>query len=70
MHIIKLNAIDSTNAYLKAISLKKSPKDYTVLVADTQTDGRGQMGTQWRVEPSKNLTLSFFKDVSFLLVLK
>lgn len=66
MHIIKLNAIDSTNAYLKAISIKKLPKDFTVVVAEKQTMGRGQMGTQWQSEASKNLTLSVFKDVSFL----
>lgn len=68
MHIIKLNAIDSTNAYLKAISVKKMPKDFTVVVADEQTQGRGQMGAQWQAEASKNLTFSVFKDVSFLSV--
>jgi BirA family biotin operon repressor/biotin-[acetyl-CoA-carboxylase] ligase len=68
MHIIKLNAIDSTNAYLKAISVKKIPKDFTVVVADEQTQGRGQMGEQWQAEASKNLTISVFKDVSFLSV--
>ena len=68
MHIIKLNAIDSTNAYLKAISVKKVPKDFTVVVADRQTHGRGQMGTQWQSEDSKSLTISIFKDVSFLSV--
>ncbi|MCC1484665.1 biotin--[acetyl-CoA-carboxylase] ligase [Winogradskyella immobilis] len=68
MHIIKLNAIDSTNAYLKAISVKKVPKDFTVVVAEEQTKGRGQMGAHWQSETSKNLTLSLFKEVSFLKV--
>lgn len=68
MYIIKLNAIDSTNAYLKTISTKLSPKDYTVVVTENQTNGRGQMGTTWHSEASKNLTFSVFKDVSFLSV--
>ena len=68
MYIIKLDAIDSTNTYLKTLSLKKMPKDFTVVIADEQTNGRGQMGTKWQGEASKNLTFSVFKDVSFLKV--
>ncbi len=64
MPIIKLSAIDSTNAYLKAKSSKSSLEDFTVVMADHQTNGRGQMGTTWSSEASKNLTISVFKDVS------
>lgn len=66
MYIIKLDAIASTNSYLKEISLSKTPKDFTVVVANEQTEGRGQMGTHWQAEASKNLTFSMFKNVSFL----
>ncbi|MFD1063911.1 biotin--[acetyl-CoA-carboxylase] ligase [Winogradskyella litorisediminis] len=66
MYIIKLNAIDSTNAYLKSLSLKQTQKDFTVVVADEQKQGRGQMGTSWQAEASKNLTFSVFKEVSNL----
>ena len=58
MHIIKLNAIDSTNAYLKTLVSKNTVEDYTVVVAKHQTKGRGQMGTQWHTEEGKNLTCS------------
>ena len=68
MYIIKLDAIDSTNNYLKALSVKKTPKDFTVVVAKNQTNGRGQMGTVWQTENEKNLTFSIFKKVSFLNV--
>ncbi|TCK68611.1 BirA family biotin operon repressor/biotin-[acetyl-CoA-carboxylase] ligase [Winogradskyella wandonensis] len=68
MYIIKLNAIDSTNTYLKALSVKKMPKDYTVVVAEEQTNGRGQLGTKWQSETSKNLTFSVFKEVRCLNV--
>lgn len=66
MHIIKLNAIDSTNAYLKRKQITGVLDDYTVVVAAHQKEGRGQMGTQWLAEPSKNLTFSVYKQFSFL----
>ena len=63
MYIIKLNAIDSTNTYLKAMASVKLPKDFTVVVTDKQNEGRGQMGTHWQTETGKNLTASVFKDM-------
>jgi BirA family biotin operon repressor/biotin-[acetyl-CoA-carboxylase] ligase len=64
MYIIKLDAIDSTNAYLKAMATVNLPKDFTVVVADKQTDGRGQMGSTWISDSGKNLTASVFKELS------
>ena len=67
MHIIKLDAIDSTNSFLKQMRSKKSmkdTKDYTVVTTNYQTKGRGQMGTVWNSEKSKNLMCSVFKDCS------
>ncbi len=64
MHIIKLNATESTNTYLKEYCLKHKPEDFTVVVTEQQTQGRGQMGTLWQSEANKNLTFSVFKDVS------
>jgi len=61
MQIIKLNATDSTNLYLKDLMNIKSLKDYTIVVAEKQTLGRGQMGTKWESEPFKNLTFSILK---------
>ncbi|OUR91428.1 biotin--[acetyl-CoA-carboxylase] ligase [Flavobacteriales bacterium 34_180_T64] len=66
MHIIKLNAIDSTNSYLRQLSASQTLEDYTVVVASHQSEGRGQMGTQWQSQEGKNLTVSVFKDVSFV----
>jgi BirA family biotin operon repressor/biotin-[acetyl-CoA-carboxylase] ligase len=70
MYIIKLDAIDSTNSYLKAMAAINLPKDFTVVVANHQTKGRGQMGTVWQTEEGKNLTASVFKEVSALNVEK
>lgn len=58
MNIIKLNAIDSTNSYLKALLVKQYVDNFTIVVAAHQTAGRGQMGAVWNVEPGKNLTFS------------
>jgi BirA family biotin operon repressor/biotin-[acetyl-CoA-carboxylase] ligase len=65
MHIIKLNAINSTNLYLKKLAIKQYVKNYTVVVTEHQTSGRGQMGTVWEADSGKNLTFSIlvkFKD--------
>ena len=43
MRIIKLNAIDSTNTFLKQICSVDLIEDYTIVIADYQTNGRGQM---------------------------
>lgn len=66
MRIVKLNAIDSTNSYLRQLSAKEAVEDYTVVLANYQTHGRGQMGTQWTSQESKNLMASVFKDTSFV----
>lgn len=58
MDIIKLNAISSTNDYLKDLSASSNLKNFTIVVAEHQTKGKGQMGAIWQVEPSTNLTFS------------
>ncbi len=58
MSLIKLNAIDSTNNYLKQLSKEKELDNYTIVLANEQTNGRGQMGTVWSSEAGKNLTVS------------
>lgn len=61
MYLIKLDAIDSTNSYLRTSASVSMPKDYTVVWSEIQTKGRGQMGTIWHSQEGKNLTFSVFK---------
>lgn len=68
MNIIKLNAIGSTNAYLKDLAFKGNLENYTVVVAKEQTNGRGQMGTMWQSEGGKNLTFSVLVNFNSFLV--
>lgn len=68
MHIIKLNAIDSTNLYLRELASKKSLEDFTVVVAEHQTKGKGHIGAVWESEKGKNLTCSVFKRNSSISI--
>ena len=64
MPLIKLDAIDSTNDYLKQLSKESALENYTIVIANEQTKGKGQMGAKWFSEPGKNLTMSLLvKDV-------
>ena len=58
MKIIKLDAIDSTNDFLKNLIRNQNVENYTVVVAKNQTAGKGQMGSKWEAEIGKNLTFS------------
>lgn len=58
MNIIKLNAIDSTSTFLKQLVTEKLVEDFTIVVAEHQTNGKGQRGSNWVVEGGKNLTFS------------
>lgn len=64
MNIIKLSAINSTNDYLKGLTATQFVENFTIVVTENQTGGRGQMGAKWDVEPGKNLTFSvLIKDL-------
>jgi BirA family biotin operon repressor/biotin-[acetyl-CoA-carboxylase] ligase len=66
MNIIKLDAIDSTNDFLKALAKKKVVENFTAVVAENQTNGKGQMGAAWSSETGKNLIMSILvKDILY-----
>ena len=63
MKLIKLDAIDSTNEFLKGLSNKQELDNFTVVITEKQTKGKGQMGSVWDSEGGKNLIVSvFIKD--------
>lgn len=64
--LIYLPSIDSTNNYAKDYITKTSPIDGTVIFADEQFAGRGQIGNKWQTEPNKNLTFSIICQCRFL----
>tara|TARA_B100000575_G_C23106786_1_gene638900 strand:- start:1125 stop:1853 length:729 start_codon:yes stop_codon:yes gene_type:complete len=63
MKIIKLNATDSTNSYLKKLLNNKALDDLTTVISTNQTNGRGRNGKIWINEPNLNLAFSVFKSL-------
>lgn len=60
MHMIKLDAIDSTNDYLRKLILKKKPTTPTVVMSQYQKKGKGQRGQVWTSQAGKNLMFSLY----------
>ena len=58
MRLIKLDAINSTNEYLKDNIQKNLSKETQVAYTFNQTKGKGQRGKVWTSEPEKNIALS------------
>lgn len=56
--IIYLSSVDSTNNYVAKLLDEGDIEHGTVILAENQTSGRGQRGTEWQSEPGMNLTFS------------
>src|SRR5690606_4660509 len=65
--LIKLNAIDSTNSFLKKLARKTQLEDQTVVITENQLSGRGQMGNGWVSKEGESLTFSVFKRFEAVL---
>lgn len=68
MKIVKLNAINSTNAFLKEKLRTSKVENYTVVVTENQTNGKGQYDNIWTSEKGKNLTFSILCKFSNLKI--
>ncbi len=60
MNIIKLSAIDSTNDYMHKMSATDGLVHGTIIRADYQTNGRGQLDKSWESKQGENLMFSLF----------
>lgn len=58
--IIHLSSVDSTNNYIAKRILVDNLPSGTVILADEQTNGRGQRGKIWQSESGNNLTFSIY----------
>lgn len=56
MEIIHLDEVSSTNSHLARMAPTLNPP--VMLIADSQSAGRGQRGNSWEAEPGKNITMS------------
>ena len=61
MKIIKLDAIDSTNSFLKKKMNNQEIDDFTIVYSQNQFQGRGRTTKKWISEPNKNIAFSLFK---------
>lgn len=52
------DSIPSTNEYCIELLSKSNPKPFTVISADYQTGGVGQIGSKWVSAPSENVLMS------------
>ncbi|HBG57990.1 biotin--[acetyl-CoA-carboxylase] ligase [Proteiniphilum sp. UBA1028] len=55
---IRVDEVDSTNLYLKKIAREEHPEEGSLVIAEYQTGGRGQMGTSWFSTKGENLLFS------------
>lgn len=64
--IVRLEEAESTNLYLKQLAREEYLEEGSMVVADFQTVGRGQMGSTWFSSKGENLLFSLLiypKDV-------
>lgn len=64
--LIHISETNSTNNHLQALCAEQQIKEFTTVVTDFQTSGRGQRGNSWESEPNKNLLFSFVLFPEFL----
>ena len=57
-NILHYLSLASTNEELKRVAEASELPNLTVVIADSQTKGRGQAGNSWESEDGKNLTFS------------
>lgn len=58
MRIIKLDAISSTNDFLRDLEKRGLATERVLVTAREQTKGKGQRGARWYSEPGKNVVMS------------
>ena len=58
MHLIKVNAINSTNSLAREMFRENPRMAASCIVAEEQLEGRGQRGTSWNSHRGQNLTFS------------
>ncbi|NLY25156.1 MAG: biotin--[acetyl-CoA-carboxylase] ligase [Bacteroidales bacterium] len=56
--IIRVDEVESTNLYLRQLVREEHPEEGSVVIADYQTGGRGQMGNSWFSAKGENLLFS------------
>lgn len=64
--IIQLERVDSTNNYAAILISEGKGQHGTVILADIQTAGRGQRGTEWQSKAGENILMSLILETDNL----
>ncbi len=64
INLIKVDATESTNSFLKELVRNKTIHKTTCVWAKHQTNGKGQMGNTWLAKSGLNLTFSIYTPIS------
>lgn len=68
-NLVHLDRVTSTNSVLSELLSNSKPlEEGSVILADEQTQGRGQQGSFWEASPHKNITLSLLYRPEFLTI--
>lgn len=65
-HIVRIKQVDSSNNLARELVRDKMPIEGTLVIAETQTQGRGQRSNSWLSEPGLNLTCSYILRPVFM----
>lgn len=68
--IIHFKSLDSTSNYIATLLKESKVVNGMVILADEQSEGRGQRGAKWQSIPGENLLLSFFIQYEHLEINK
>ena len=64
--LIHVSETNSTNNYLQTLCNQQQIEEFTTVIADFQTSGKGQRGNSWESEKGKNLLFSVVLFPKFL----
>ena len=66
--IVHIESCDSTNNYIANLISGGNIDFGTVILADEQTNGKGQRGSKWQSRPAENMIFSLYLDSANLSV--
>jgi BirA family transcriptional regulator, biotin operon repressor / biotin---[acetyl-CoA-carboxylase] ligase len=66
--IIHIAVVDSTNIYTSKLLGQSDIMEWTMVVADSQTAGKGQRGKTWESEYGKNMLCTTYLKPNFLRI--
>ena len=65
--LFQLKEVDSTSLYLRRMLVEEDLPEGSLVVADFQNSGRGQIGNVWESEDGKNMLFRLLIRADFLL---